>query len=148
MTPAEMAALHARCFTLPRPWSEAEFVAFLADPAVFALTRPGALLLGRTVLDEAELLTLAVAPEQRRKGQARSLLAEFDAEAATRGAARAFLEVADSNAVAQALYLSAGWRQAGRRRGYFAVPGGRPQDALILTRALDAGAAGNQSPEI
>ncbi|MFN4171387.1 MAG: GNAT family N-acetyltransferase [Pseudorhodobacter sp.] len=147
-----MAALHARCFTLPRPWSEAEFAVLLADPMVFAVTVSNGFLLGRTVLEEAELLTLAVAPDHRREGLARHLLAGFIAEAAGRGATRAFLEVAEANAPARALYLATGWHQAGRRRGYFTAPGTAPQDALILTRSLDAGASGEASskamPEI
>lgn len=143
-----MSALHARCFTLPRPWSEAEFASLLAESAAFALTLPGALLLGRTVLDEAELLTLAVAPEARRKGLARDLLTRFEAEAIQRGAKRAFLEVAEENAAARALYQAAGWRQAGRRRGYFTASGMPPQDGLILTRTLDAAAGQPPSPEI
>ena len=56
MTPAEMAALHARSFTTPRPWSEAEITELLASPLVFALTRPGAFLLGRVVAGAALLL--------------------------------------------------------------------------------------------
>lgn len=120
----------------------------MADPAVFILTLPGAFLLGRTVLDEAELLTLAVAPEARRKGLARDLLTRFEAEAIQRGATRAFLEVAEENAAARALYHAAGWRQAGRRRGYFTASGMPPQDGLILTRTLDAAAGQPASPEI
>jgi len=142
VTAGGMAALHALCFTLPRPWTEAEFAALLADRMVFAIAKPGGFLLGRTVLDEAELLTLAVAPDRRREGLARHLLAGFEAEATGRGATRAFLEVAESNAPARALYLATGWHQAGRRRGYFTAPGTPPQDALILTRNLDARAIG------
>ena len=69
MTPATLAALHARCFQTPRPWSEAEFETLLADPLVFLLVEGDAgLLLGRAVAGEAELLTIAVAPESRGRG--------------------------------------------------------------------------------
>jgi len=142
-----MAVLHARCFSLPRPWTAEEFTSLLTDSTVFSLTSDRSFLLGRTVLDEAELLTLAVAPEARRKGLARRLLATFEAHVAQRGATRAFLEVVDSNAAALALYRSAGWQQAGRRRGYFTAPGVPPQDALILTRSLDARAGNSPMPE-
>lgn len=131
-----MAALHARCFTVPRPWSQAEFASFLADPAVFALHGDGALLLGRVVLDEAELLTLAVAPETRRQGLGRRLLAGFVATAGARGARHGFLEVAADNGAALALYLGHGWSRAGRRRGYYTRPDAAPVDALTLTRIL------------
>lgn len=136
MTPAEMARLHAACFTTPRPWTEAEFAGLLAEPSVFALTRPGAILLGRAIAGEAELLTLAVDPAARRQGLARALVQDFLAEARARAAESAFLEVAEANAPARALYAAAGFAQAGRRRGYYRLPGGGAEDALVLVRAL------------
>ena len=68
MTAAEMADVHAAAFTTPRPWSEAEIADLLASPLCFALTEPGGFLLGRVVAGEAELLTIAVAPDARRRG--------------------------------------------------------------------------------
>ena len=136
MTPEDMAALHGRCFTTPRPWSAAAFAALLADPLCFALTEPGALLLGRAVAGEAELLTLATAPEARRQGIAARLLAGFLAEAQTRSAETAFLEVAADNAAAIALYQAGGFATAGRRRGYYTRPDGPALDALVMTQAL------------
>lgn len=136
MTPAEMAALHAASFTTPRPWSEAEFAALLASPLVFALSEPGGFLLGRAVAGEAELLTVAVAPDQRRKGHGAALVRAFLQEAEARNADSAFLEVAADNAPAIALYAAAGFIPAGKRRGYYTGLDGRAQDALILVRSL------------
>lgn len=136
MTPAEMAALHAASFTTPRPWSAAEFAGFLADPLCFALTGPGGFLLGRVVAGEAELLTVAVAPDQRRRGTGAALVARFLQEARARGADSAFLEVAAGNDPARALYAAAGFRPAGKRRGYYQRPDGGREDALILVRSL------------
>lgn len=133
-----MAALHARCFTRPPPWSVAAFTGLLTGPSVFALTRTGAFLIGRAAAGEAELLTLAVAPEARRRGLARALLHGFETAAARRGADAAFLEVAADNAPAIALYHGAGWREVGRRPGYCTAPGECPVDALIFRRALAA----------
>ena len=132
MTPDGLAALHARCFVHPRPWSGAEFADLLNSPHAFLLTRPQGFLLGRTVADEAELLTLAVAPEARRRGIARALLAEFAATSQDRGATRAFLEVAADNGAARALYHAAGWGESGRRRRYY----GPDLDAIVMTLAL------------
>ncbi len=115
-----MAALHARCFAHPRPWSETEFRDLLDSRGVFALSRPQGFLLGRVILDEAELLTLAVAREARRQGLGAALTAGFAAEAQRLGAVTAFLEVASDNAPAQALYRRQGWVEAGRRRNYYA----------------------------
>jgi ribosomal-protein-alanine N-acetyltransferase len=137
MTPADLADLHKRCFTTPRPWSATEFEAFLRDPHVLILGDATAFALGRVIADEAELLTIAVAPEQRRKGLARRLLADFEQAASGHGALTCFLEVAAGNAPAIALYRGAKYTQTGRRRGYYRLAEGATEDALILSRRLD-----------
>ncbi|WP_323767188.1 GNAT family N-acetyltransferase [Marinovum sp.] len=136
MTPEALAALHGAAFAPARGWSAAEFEGFLADPACLLATRPGGFALARVTLDEAELLTIATDPGRRRKGTARSLLAELLAKLVARGAETLFLEVAEDNAAARALYAAAGFAQAGRRRRYYPRPDGPPADALILRRAL------------
>jgi ribosomal-protein-alanine N-acetyltransferase len=138
MTPDARAALHARCFAegAPASWPAAAFAELLARQECFVLDAAGGFALGRAVAGEAELLTLAVAPEARRRGTGRALVAAFEAEARARGATAAFLEVADTNAAARALYAGAGWRPAGRRRGYFAAPGRPAADAIVLRKSL------------
>lgn len=135
LTPAGMARLHAACFTLPPPWSEAEIAATLARPICFALTEPQGFLIGQVVAGEAELLTLAVDPETRRQGTGRRLVKAFLAEARARAADSAFLEVAETNLAARALYESAGFRQTGRRKGYYRAAG-QIVDAILMARAL------------
>jgi len=137
VTPAQLAALHARCFTTPRPWSEADFAGFLQDPLAFLLTEgDAAFLLGRALAGEAELLTLAVAPESRRLGLGRKLLARFLYQARLRTAETAFLEVAADNAAAQTLYAASGFTESGRRKNYYENPQGGRIDALLMQRAL------------
>lgn len=137
MTPAELAALHRRCFRTPPPWSEADFAGFTADPLAFLLVEGDAgFLLGRAVAGEAEVLTLAVAPENRRRGLGRKLLARFIYQAQLRGAAQAFLEVSAENPAAIALYESSGFAVSGRRRGYYAMPDGARSDAVVMARDL------------
>lgn len=132
-----MARLHARCFVMPRPWSEAEFAGFLADPLAFLLVEADAgLMVGRAVAGEAELLTIAVAPEARQRGLGRKLISRFLYQARLRGAESAFLEVAADNTAARALYAAAGFQPAGIRRGYYRTPEGQPVDALVLRRGL------------
>lgn len=140
MTPDALATLHARCFDTPPPWSAASFAAFLTDPGVFLIADPQgrAFVLGRVIAGEAELLTLASAPESRRLGLARDLLARFDEQARKRGATTAFLEVAETNTPARALYAAAGWQQAGRRPGYYRAAGKAPVAALILCKSPGA----------
>lgn len=137
MTPEALAALHARCFRSPPPWSAADFAGFLADPLAFLLIEADAgFLVGRAVAGEAELLTLAVAPEARRLGLGRKLVARFLYQAQLRRADRAFLEVAADNSAAIALYESSGFQRAGTRRGYYQSPEGHRADALVLARDL------------
>jgi ribosomal-protein-alanine N-acetyltransferase len=131
-----LAAIHRQCFAAPRPWAAAEIVAILATPGAFLLSEPGGFLIGRVLADEAELLTLAVAPEARRRGVAARLLAAFLDRAARAGASRAFLEVAADNAPARALYAAAGFAESGRRPRYYRHPDGSAVDALILARSL------------
>lgn len=140
MTPAEMAALHAACFTSPPPWSAAAFADLLADPTVTCLTEPQAVLLGRVAAGEAEVLTLAVHPERRRQGVALRLVALFHAKMAWQ-ADTAFLEVASDNAGARALYHRMGYRLVGTRRAYYRNPQAAPVDALILRRDLSGSTA-------
>ena len=133
MTPGELAALHGRCFPVhPRAWSADEFSDLLDNRLNFLLIRPQGFLLGRSVSDEAELLTLAVAPEARRQGLGRALLNEFALTSSARGAREAFLEAAADNAPAIALYAGNGRDRAGQRRDYYA-PG---IDAIIMRRGL------------
>ncbi|SOC18663.1 ribosomal-protein-alanine N-acetyltransferase [Rhodobacter sp. JA431] len=136
MDPAALAKLHATCFTTPRPWSAAEFADLLASPQCFLCIEASGFLLGRVVADEAELLTLAVDRQARRQGTGVKLVTAFLVEAHSRGATTAFLEVAASNAPAQALYGCTGWTEAGRRKRYYHAPDGSAEDALVLVQAL------------
>ena len=130
-----MAALHAASFVLPRPWSAAEISEVLANAFSFVLTAPGGFLIGRVVAGEAEVLTVAVDPMARRQGTGRALMAGFLAEAQTRGAERAFLEVAADNVAALGLYEAAGFQATGRRKGYYRGHG-RVVDAVVMGRDL------------
>ncbi|WP_010141647.1 GNAT family N-acetyltransferase [Oceanicola sp. S124] len=134
--PVALARLHAACFTTPRPWSAEEIAQLAGDDASFLLHRPEGFLLGRQILDEAEILTLAVDPAARRQGTGRALVAAFLSEARRRGAATALLEVAADNGPAIALYEASGFRRSGRRPGYYRTPEGLRKDAEIMSIAL------------
>lgn len=131
---ARLAALHAAAFL--EPWDAAAFHALLGQAGVFAVEAPDGFILMRAVADEAEILTLAVCPQARRRGLGGRLVGEGAVEAAARGAVRLFLEVAADNAPARALYARAGFAEAGRRPGYYARPDGGRQDALLLALNL------------
>jgi [ribosomal protein S18]-alanine N-acetyltransferase len=137
MTPEALAALHRRCFTeAPRPWSAEEFRELLALASTLFAVRPGGFALGRLAGPEAELLTLAVHPDSRRRGLGAALVGDIEAQAAARGVEEARLEVAVTNAAGRGLYAALGYAPAGRRPGYYAPAGRPPVDALVLFKRL------------
>lgn len=130
---AAMAAVHAASMPDGETWSAAAIAAQLALPGTFGLIDPaGGMVLARVAADEAEILTLAVVPPQRRHGRAASLLAAAEAQAAQAGARMMYLEVAEPNQPARALYGGAGYVLAGRRRAYYRDG----SDALLLRKPL------------
>lgn len=136
MTPEALAALHARCFETPRPWNADEFTSMLASNGVFLQTTDAGFALGREVAGEVELLTLAVDPACQRQGSGRILLGAFEATAKNRGAKDAFLEVAQNNTAAYALYHAAGYTESGRRPAYYTPPTGAKITAILMRKAL------------
>ncbi len=136
---AHLARLHGLCFApLPEtPWSESSFRTILGMPATFSLVArqdeddASALLVGRLAGDEAEILTLCVAPGARRTGVARGLLDTYFRHVG--GQTRIVLEVAVDNAAAIALYESVGFLPAGLRPDYYAGQD-RKVDALVYVR--------------
>ena len=131
-----MAAIHAACFTTPKPWSAAEIASTLDSTFVFVLSEPSGFLIGRVVAGEAELLTLAVDPSARKRGTGGRLVDGFLAEARARGAESVFLEVLATNLPAQSLYARKGFEPKGKRRDYYQSPTGARLDALVLGRAI------------
>ena len=86
-------------------------------------------IVGRSVLDEAEILNLGVAPPARRQGVARALVGELLSAFVGSGVRSVFLEVRESNHPALALYQSFGFRAVGRRQRYYQRP---VEDAVVL----------------
>lgn len=134
MTPELLAEVHATAFE--RPWDAAAFASLLGQVGVVTLGDADGFILIRTVLDEAEILTLAVRPEARRRGQGRVLVQAAARTARAMGAQRLHLEVAEDNAAAVALYAAAGFEPSGRRPGYYAREGGPAVAALLLALNL------------
>lgn len=88
--------------------------------------------IGSIVVDEMEVLTIAVDPQVRRAGSGRGLLDALIGIARGRGARHAHLEVRAGNASAIALYAHAGFERTGMRPRYYADG----EDALLMTRAI------------
>ena len=87
----------------------------------------------RVIADEAEILTVGVVPDARRRGIARQLVAALLTAAREGGATDVYLEARVDNAAARTLYLSEGFDEAGVRRGYY--DHGRV-DAVVMHRAI------------
>jgi ribosomal-protein-alanine N-acetyltransferase len=129
--------LHARAFD--KAWSANEIAKLLENTAVFALISRGAeaqgFVMAWAAAGDAELLTVAVVPQARRKGVGASLVTSAGVAALVRGAASMHLEVAEDNAAARALYAKLGYEEAGRRHAYYAGEGGSV-DAIVMRRNL------------
>ncbi len=131
---AQVAEIERRVFS--DPWPEAGFHGLLgpfADVAVMGDGTVAGYVFGRRAVDEAEILNVAVRPECQRTGVGSALVHSVLRELHQAGARRVFLEVRETNAVAQAFYRGLGFRPVGRRRGYYSHP---REDALILAREM------------
>ena len=129
-----LAVLHAEAFDTP--WSAETLAALLAQPGVLLEAAPDGFVLVQVAADEAEILTLAVRPAARRKGVATALVETAARRAEAAGAGRLFLEVAEDNLAARALYARLRFEPVGRRPRYYARPQGPAVDALLLARNL------------
>jgi ribosomal-protein-alanine N-acetyltransferase len=131
---AALAAIHAAAFPPPDAWGDDAIALQLGLPGAFGLIDDrGGMLLGRVAADEAEVLTLAVAPGVRRQGIATDLLRAAGRQVVARGGRAMFLEVATGNVAALALYRREGFVEVGRRRRYYADR----SDALVMRVGLD-----------
>ena len=121
------------------PWGSREFTSAVeAQQAIFLVAEDAngvviGYVIALTVLDEAEILNLAVRRGDRGKGLGRKLLDAAIDQASSRGAEQVFLEVRESNEAARKLYASRGFTEVTRRRGYYRDP---LEDALVLRLAV------------
>ncbi len=132
---ATIAALHAASFQ--RGWGEDEIDRLLADRSVVthrmvAGRKTAGFIISRRAGDEAEILSIAVAPARRGRGLARPLLEFHLRTLAGLGIRTVFLEVDEHNKPALHLYNGSGFREVGRRQGYY----GSGATALVLRRDL------------
>ena len=127
-------------------WTRGQCMGVLAMPGVRLLLafadaeesgRPAGFAMVRQVLDEVELLLIAVAPLARRRGVGQALLRGVIAEAESTGAARLHLEVRAGNDAAR-LYTDAGFAKVGERRGYYRGKAGAVYDAHTYSLTLVA----------
>ena len=130
----QVAALEKICFC--DPWSEGSVASELENPlSRWLVALEGDQVLGyvgsQTVLDESDMMNLAVDPAFRRRGIARALVCALMEQLRKMGSRCLTLEVRASNESAQALYACLGFVQVGRRKNYYHHP---KEDALILRK--------------
>ena len=136
---AAIAKLHAAAFR--HGWSDGEIERMLlernivAHRAMSGRTLQG-FILSRLAGGEAEILSVAVASAHRGRGLARALLNLHLRRLAGLGARAVFLEVDEDNEPARRLYQRAGFREVGRRPGYYQQGRDKAATALVLRRDL------------
>ena len=133
---ALLAALHKTSF--PDPWDSAAIEKLLAGPGALAFFTRHGFVLARAAGGEAEILTLAVAPEARGRGLGRALLAAAAGHACEKGVENIFLEVGADNPAALALYAGLGFARVGQRKAYY-----QGKDALVLKAGLPLSLTGD-----
>ena len=127
-----LAEIHAAAFPPDEVWSATVIALHVGLPGGFGfIDARGGMVLARTIMDEAEILTIGVLPEVRRQGLGRALLTAAMLRAAATDARAMFLEVAEDNADARKLYTSLGFVEVGRRKRYYA----NGDDALVMRPA-------------
>ena len=126
-TSADLAAIALIQAAAPEAsqWDPASYLDYVCTVAEEAADVAGFLVCRRTGPDEHEILNLAVHPNHRRRGLARMLLNHMLAP----GRGSYFLEVRASNNSAICLYESVGFRQLGKREGYYRDP---PEPAIVM----------------
>jgi len=121
------------------PWTRGNFTDALSNGYVCCVDEAGGEIRGHAilmpVLEDAELLSIAVAAGHQRKGLGRAMLLEMLDVACAKNILRVFLEVRASNAAALALYQSAGFIRIGVRRGYYQNASGS-EDAITMACEL------------
>ena len=136
---AQVAELEKICFS--DPWSENSVASELNNPlSLWLIAEEDGALCGyvgsQTVLDETDMMNIAVRPDCRRKGIAAALISELVGQLKERGSHILRLEVRESNAPAIALYESLGFAQLGLRKNYYRNP---KENALILGKEWESG---------
>lgn len=121
----------------PHPWRDSQFIDSHAKHSCLSLTLDGEVVgygIYHIVVDEAEILNIAIAPNYQGKGYGRELLDHL-VEAVSDKAKRFFLEVRATNDTAIQLYDSAGFVEICLRTDYYQTANG-PEDAILMAMEL------------
>ena len=143
MQPEDLAAvIEIERMSNSHPWTERNFRDAITSGYLSLVAREHghicAFAIARTFVDEAELLLIAVTPNERRQGVAALLWIELTQRLRIAGATEIFLEVRASNTPARTFYVSRGLTQIGLRKNYYpsGVHDGDREDAIQMQAAL------------
>ncbi len=149
MTPDKMALLHAACFP-DRSWASAEFENLLSNKNCTILWSDNekAFVVAQSVLDEAEILTIAVDPGHHRTGLAYLLMQNLSRALAESSPpiSTLFLEVSAQNQPARKLYKKLGFVENGTRRDYYRDKTGQRVDAVLMKASCPLVSSPNPFP--
>lgn len=120
------------------PWTKEGFFTFLLkDENMFFVVEEKDRILGycsmQTVLDEGDILNVAVAKDRQREGIGAFLLNSMLMIADARGIHMVHLEVREGNATARRLYQRLGFKEDGLRKNYYSDP---VENAVLMTRTV------------
>lgn len=121
--------LHRACFP-DKPWSAQDF-ADLKKSGCNIIASQNGFIVWRTVVDEAEIITIGVRPEARKNGIATAMLTLVENDLKKRGVKKIFLEVAENNVPAKKLYEQNGFTQISIRPKYY-----DGVDAILMEKNL------------
>lgn len=133
----QLSHLHEACFPNGEAWSAPNMRNLLAMPGCCAwvvATDNGlaGMVVARKALDEAEILTICVAPDYRRRGVAQSLIERMSESMKRAKVEKIFLEVRADNVAARSLYMAAGYNRCGFRANYYSDGG----NAIVMCANL------------
>lgn len=136
-----MAAVHAAAFPVGEAWSASAFQDVLSQPAALARgvqdeEELAAFVLVQSVDGDAEILTLATAPQAQRRGFARALIERFEQELQSSGLKKWMLDVRSDNFGALAFYKRLGFQTDGTRRNYYRRLEGGRIDAILMSKVV------------
>ena len=132
---SEVASIEEMSFSLP--WSLESLELMLTEQASALVALEDGRFLGYVgmmcVLDEGQIINVAVHPDARRRGVGRSLMQAAEAYAKERGIVFLSLEVRESNIAARSMYSSLGWEEQGIRKGFYSHP---VENACVMTKSI------------
>lgn len=129
---SEIEKIYALCFPEKQhKWTANDF-ADLKKSGCDIIASQNSFIVWRQIADEAEIISIGVAPIARRTGIASALLQIVENDLKKNGATSIFLEVDESNIPAINLYKNSGFQNVGTRPNYYE----NGHNAIIMKKGI------------